>query len=86
MARRCKRKKTVTILQKYGPAKKIRVCASYGGKGSGRRGGKRKRPWCIYKGKAKVAHACFRTKRVAKKRAARLKRTCKSRIRVKRGK
>ncbi len=85
MARKCKRKKTITVLQKYGPAKKIRVCASYGGKGSGGRGRKRK-GWCVFKGKAKIAHSCFRTKVRARKAASRLKKTCKSRIRIKRGK
>lgn len=86
MARRCKRKKTITIIQDYGPAKKIRVCASYGRKKKGRKGKRRaKAKWCVFKGKRKgVAQGCFRTKLRAKKHAASLRRTCRARIRVRR--
>ncbi len=89
MARKCKRYKTKTIIQDYGPAKKIRVCASYGSKrrkGKRRRAGKRGR-WCVFKGKRKgVSVSCHTNKRSAKHAAAVLRKTCRSRIRVRRGK
>lgn len=85
MARKCKRKKTITILQDYGPAKKRRVCASYTSKRRKKGGKKRGTGWCVFKGKRKgVKHSCFRTKAKAKHAAAVLRRTCRSRIRVKR--
>jgi len=80
--RRCTRKKTITVLQKYGPAKKKRVCASYSG--VARKGGKRRTLHCVFKGKGKRAakQSCHTSKRAATHAAAGLRKTCRARIRV----
>lgn len=87
MARKCKRKKTITVLQKYGPAKKMRVCASYGGgrKRKATRTARRRNRWCVFKGKRKgFSVSCHTNKRAAKHAAASLRKTCRARIRVRR--
>lgn len=87
MARRCKRKKTITIIQDYGPAKKRRVCASYGKSGGRkrRRLGRRRHTWCVFKGKRKgVKTTCHTNKRAAKHAAAVMRKGCRARIRVRR--
>jgi hypothetical protein len=86
MARRCKRKKTITVLQKYGPAKKMRVCASYTKPGRAGSRGRRKHRWCVFKGKGKSAakQTCHTNKRAAKHAAAVLRKGCRARIRVRR--
>jgi hypothetical protein len=71
--RRCIRKKTITVLQSHGPAKKMRVCALYG------------HHYCVFKGKRKgVRTSCHTNKRAAKHAAAKLRKTCRARIRVRR--
>lgn len=85
MARKCKRYRTKKIIQDYGPAKRVRVCASYGSARKGKRRGKRRHKWCVFKGKRKgMMQSCHPSKRTAKHAAAVLRRTCRARIRVKR--
>ncbi len=76
MAKARRRCTTRTVIQDFGPAKKIRTC---------RKVGKAKKLWCVYKGKSPIASSCHRKKSSAKKRAKILQRTGKCKTRVKRG-
>jgi hypothetical protein len=81
--RRCIRKGWKTIIQDYGPAKRVRVCKKFG-KGSSaaahkpRR--KRKHHWCVFKGVRKTT--CHLHKRNARAAARRLQRKCKHKVTV----
>jgi hypothetical protein len=88
--RKCLRYRTRKVIQDYGPAKKVRSCASYGRKASKkRRGGKRRATkrgkWCVFRGRGKAAQmqTCHKNKRMAKHAAAVLRRTCRAKVRIK---
>ena len=76
MAKAKRRCTTRTVLQDFGPAKKVRTC---------RKVGKPKKLWCVFKGKAKIASSCHRKKSIAKRRARALSKSKGCRTRVKRG-
>lgn len=83
--RKCKtRRRCKKVIQDYGPAKRVcrRVCV----KGSrGRKAGKSGKGWCVYKGKGKGrAVSCHVKKRAASRVARHMRKTCRTRIRVKR--
>lgn len=75
-------------IQRHGPAKK--VCRKYGPPSAKaatkkrRKGGRKRTGWCVHKGKEVVS--CHRTKRVASKRAVAVRKTCKSKVSVRRKK
>lgn len=75
MAKAKRRCTTRTVLQDFGPAKKIRTCRKVSAKPL----------WCVFKGKSKIAASCHRKKSSAKKRAKIMQRTGKCKVRVKRG-
>ncbi len=65
-----------------------RKCLRYGRSKTGRRvcrswGGKRGQRYCVYKGKKTVPESCHRNKRLAQKAYGRLKKKCKSKLRIK---
>jgi len=80
--RKCRRWGYRKVIQDYGPAKRIRFCKSR--KGSSK-GGTKAKGWCVYKGKRKGrAVSCHKMKRAATRIAKIMRKTCKTRIRVKR--
>lgn len=85
MARKMKRKtrrRCRMVIQDYGPAK--RVCRRVRTKGSS---SKTAKGWCVYKGKRKGrAVSCHKHKRAATRIAKIMRKTCRTRIRVKRAK
>jgi hypothetical protein len=82
--RRCIRRGYKTILQDYGPAKKVRVCRKFGtGKAAAAAVGGRKRRrhhWCVFKGVRK--HTCHLHKANARAAALHLQKKCKHKVTV----
>lgn len=87
--RRCIKRGRKKVLQDYGPAKTVTYCKKFGpatssGSKKRKRRGRKRTGWCVHRGKQVVS--CHRTKRVANKRAASVRRGCKSKVTVRRKK
>ncbi len=84
----CVRRKSKTVIQDYGPAKKVRTCSkrvpfnSAEGRAFRKKGGRGKKRFCVYKGKKRAAESCHLKKSTANKAATRLRKRCKSKIKV----
>lgn len=80
----CVRRKTKTVIQDYGPAKKVKTCAkrvpfnSKEGRAFRKKGGKGKSRYCVFRGKSPVAMSCHLKKSAANKAAARARKSCKA--------
>ena len=76
MAKARRRCTTRTVIQDFGPAKKVRTC---------RKVRKAKPLWCVFQGKAKIASSCHRKKSSANRRARAISKSRRCKTRVKRG-
>jgi hypothetical protein len=82
--RRCIRRGYKTIIQDYGPAKKVRVCRKFGtgaaARAAGGRRKKRRHHWCVFKGVRK--QTCHLHKSSARAAARRIQKKCKHKVTI----